>query len=110
MSEPVKFDSAGIRAALNTAEMRAVVKDAAEDIAANVREQHILVGPFAGQQGTSVDADGSQQIELPVKVVETRTDRAHAEVVLAHPAGIAAQAKYGALTKAAAEKGLQVHG
>jgi hypothetical protein len=38
------------------------------------------------------------------------TDRAHAVVVLAHAAGDAVQAKHGALSKAAAEAGLDFKG
>jgi hypothetical protein len=45
-----------------------------------------------------------------VKVKLSTTDRAHAEVILAHPAGIAVQAKHGALTKAASQAGLEVKG
>jgi hypothetical protein len=95
----VKLNHAGIAALLKSSEMDALVNDAAEKIAANVRAQGIRVGAFSG---------GSGEIELPVKTSATTTDRAHASVTLAHPAGIAVQAKHGALTKAAADAGLDV--
>lgn len=101
MTADIRFDAAGLRAALNTAEMRHLVEEAANRIAGHVREQGIEVGAFAG---------GGDDIPLPVKVVTDRTDRAHAEVVLAHPAGLAVQAKHGALTKAASAEGLTVRG
>lgn len=47
-------------------------------------------------------------IELPIVVDEYTTDRRAASVTIAHPAGLAAQAKYGVLTKAAAAVGLEV--
>lgn len=46
--------------------------------------------------------------EAQVVVRPYTTDRAAAAVSIAHPAGLAIQAKHGALTKAAASVGLQV--
>ena len=46
--------------------------------------------------------------EAQVEVRAYTTDRAAAAVSIAHPAGLAIQAKHGALTKAAASLGLQV--
>jgi hypothetical protein len=43
-----------------------------------------------------------------VRVDSYETDRARAEVWLAHPSGLAVQAKHGLLTKAASEAGLEV--
>ena len=101
MGKNVRLDHAGIAALLKSTEMHRLVQDAAEDIAEKVRAQDIEVGSFKGGHG---------EIPLPVEVEVTTTDRAHASVVLAHPAGIAVQAKHGALTKAAAEVGLEVKG
>lgn len=97
----VRLNHAGMAAILKSGEMQALVNRAAEDIAKNVRDQGIMVGAFKG---------GTGEIPLPVKVSTTTTDRAHASVVLAHPAGAAVQAKHGALTKAASAAGLDVKG
>lgn len=97
----VRLNHAGIAAILKSSEMQALVEGAAEEIAANVRAQGITVGAFKG---------GAGEIPLPVTVSTTTTDRAHASVVLAHPAGTAVQAKHGALTRAAAAAGLDVKG
>lgn len=45
---------------------------------------------------------------LPIIVDEYTTDRRAASVTIAHAAGLAAQAKHGVLTKAAASVGLEV--
>lgn len=101
MAEPVHFDKLGIGEILRSVEMHRMVQDAAEKMADHVRAQNIGVG----------DEDGGQyEIPLPVEANVTTTDRAHANVVLAHPAGVAVQAKHGALTKAASAEGLSVHG
>lgn len=100
MSKDVKLDHAGIAAILKSTEMHRLVQGVTEEVAGNVREQGIAVGAFSG----------SGEIPLPVKPDVTTTDRAHGRVVLAHPAGIAVQAKYGALTKAASQAGLEVKG
>ena len=71
----------------------------AEQIARNVRSLGIKVGDHDG---------GPREYDLPVKVKHSVTDRAKSTVVLAHPAGLAVQAKHGALTKAAAQAGLEV--
>jgi hypothetical protein len=96
----VKLNRAGIAAILKSGEMQALVAKAADEIAENVRGQGFTVGPLKG----------SGQIPLPVTVSTTVTDRAHASVILAHPAGIAVQAKHGALTRAASAAGLNVKG
>lgn len=97
----IKLDGDGIEAVLKSGGMRALVDATAEKVAENVRSLNIGVGDRDG---------GSREIPLPVKVKLSTTDRAHAEVVLAHPAGIAVQAKHGALTKAASQAGLEVKG
>lgn len=101
MASRVRLDSRGIAALLKSAPIDAAAKAAAEAVADNVRDQGITVGDKDG---------GSHEYDLPVKVFPHTTDRAHVVVALAHPAGLAVQAKHGALTKAAAQAGLDVKG
>ena len=97
----IRLDRRGIAALLKSSPVAAATKAAAEAVAENVRAQGIRVG----------DRDGGQsERELPVTVTMVTTDRAHANVTIAHPAGAAVQAKHGALTKAAAQAGLEVTG
>lgn len=100
MAKGVRLDHAGISALLKSAEMHRMVQDAAEELAGKVREQGLEVGAI----------EGNTQIPLPVTTEVATTDRAHARVVLAHPAGIAAEAKHGVLTKAASALGVEVKG
>lgn len=86
---------------LKSSRVAAATRRAAEDVAKNVRDMGIKVGDRDG---------GPHEYDLPVKVTMSTTDRAHANVTLAHPAGQAVQAKHGALTKAAAQAGLDVRG
>jgi hypothetical protein len=95
----VTLNHRGLAELLTSTEMHRLVQDVAEQIGRNVEAQGITVGDKDG---------GAHEIPLPVKVEVTTTDRAHGSVILAHPAGIAVQAKHGALTKAAAEAGLEV--
>lgn len=69
-------------------EMRGPVDAAARDIAARV--------------------DVGSVTEAEVTVRPYTTDRAAAAVSIAHPAGLAIEAKHGALKKAAASVGLEV--
>lgn len=94
----VRLDHDGIASLLKSGAMQALVTEAAEKVADNVRSQGILVD---GEPG---------EMPLPVETSVTTTDRAHASVTLAHPAGTATQAKHGALTKAASAAGLEVNG
>lgn len=100
MAGKVRLDHGGIAAILKSGGMQALVSSAAEEIAGNIRSQGITVGDFTG----------AGEIPLPVTVSVTTTDRAHASVTLAHPAGVAVQAKHGALTRAASAAGLTVKG
>jgi hypothetical protein len=86
---------------LNSKETARAVEALAEQVAGNVRDQGITVGDVDG---------GSHEIDLPVDVTAYDTDRARASVIIKHPAGLAVQAKRGALTKAASEAGLEVNG
>lgn len=100
MGKPrVTLNSAGILAKLQSAQMQAEIAAATEAVAANVRAMNIRVGDRDG---------GPHEADLPVKTEVVVTDRAHGRVTIAHPAGQAVQAKHGALTKAAAQAGLEV--
>lgn len=92
------LNSKGIAAILRSRATSEVTERAARAVADGVQGQRLQVGAFHGEG----------EINLPVKVTMTTTDRAHANVTLAHPAGQAVQAKHGALTKAAAQAGLDV--
>jgi hypothetical protein len=94
----IKLDHSGLAAISKSPEMRKLVTDTANRIAEEVDKQNIEVGAFKG----------AGEIALPVSVRNETTDRATATVVLAHPAGIAVEAKHGALTKAASAVGLEV--
>lgn len=101
MSKDVKLDHAGIGGLLKSTEMHRAIQEVTEQVAKNVEALGITVGDRDG---------GSHEYALPVKSDVTTTDRAHGQVILAHPAGIAVQAKRGALTKAASQAGLEVKG
>jgi hypothetical protein len=95
----VRINSAGARAVLNSTGVVAATQAAAEAVAENARDQDIKVG----------DRDGGKfEYDLPVTVKMFTTDRPHAVVALAHPAGDSVQAKNGTLTKAAGQAGLDV--
>lgn len=79
---------------------RTAARHAAEQVADAARAERIRVGD------TSRDGIGTE-IDLPVEVHDTA---AGASVVLAHPAGVAVQAKHGTLTRAASSVGLKVQG
>lgn len=100
MARKVSLNHAGVAAILKSTEMHQLVQDAAEKVAKHVGEQGITVGALSG----------NSEIALPVEVSVTTTDRAHARVTLAHPAGVAVQAKHGSLTRAASAEGLTVRG
>jgi hypothetical protein len=95
----VRLDGRRVAELLTSALIDEATREAAEAVAANVRDMDIKVGDKDG---------GRHEYDLPVTVQLVTTDRAHAIVALAHPAGEAVQAKHGALTKAAAQAGLDV--
>ena len=99
MANKIRLDFRGVAAILKSAEMERIVRLKAEQVARAVDAQAIKVGDRDG---------GPHEVDLPVKVSMTTTDRAHANVTIAHPSGQAVQAKHGALTKAAAQAGLDV--
>jgi hypothetical protein len=90
-----------IQTLLNQPGVRAATQKATEAVADGVRAMGISVGDRDG---------GARERELPVTTKLVTTDRPHGLVTLAHPAGMAVQAKHGALTKAAAQAGLDVRG
>lgn len=90
----IHLNHAGIAAILKSSAMQSAVHDAAEVI--------------AGHAGGIMVENGTE--ELPVLVEDRITDRAETTVVLAHAAGLAAQAKYGVLTGGAGRGGYQVTG
>lgn len=92
----VKLSSSGAADVLRSAGAHAIVEQAVERIAADVRSLGIMVDGIPGDH------------ELPVTTSVSTTDRAHGRVTLAHPAGQAVQAKHGALTKAADSIGADV--
>lgn len=84
----IRIDYAGLGEVLRSREMAQAVDDLAEAIADGVR---------AGISDPLIAAT--------VEVDHYTTDRAAAAVTIAHPAGLAIQAKHGALTRAAAAAG-----
>jgi hypothetical protein len=98
MARNVKLNSRGIEEVAKSREMRAVITDLAEQIADNARAQGVRV---EGEPGDT---------PLPVEVSSYITDRARSSVILAHPAGLAVQAKHGTLSRAASQAGLTVRG
>lgn len=92
----VRPNRKGLTAALRTREARKAVDELAEKVADHARD---IVPDVEGIPG---------DIPQPVKVQSYDTDRARATVWLAHPAGLAVQAKHGTLTKAASAAGLEV--
>lgn len=92
----VHLDRRALNAVLRGARVEKAVTDLAEKVADHARAIAPAVEGIPGD------------IELPVRVDGYETDRARAEVWLAHPSGLAVQAKHGTLTKAASAAGLEV--
>lgn len=97
----IHWNDAGIRAALNAAGVATEVEATAELVADEIRREGSWDRLVEGIPG---------DIDIPVKVSTYTSDRPRASVHLAHPSGLAVQAKNGALTKAAAALGLEVNG
>ncbi len=93
MAKDVKLDHRGISQLLKSLEMREAVHSAAENAAAALRSD-----PSVVRNGVAVTVE------------DYTTDRAACSVSIAHPAGVAIQAKHGSVTKAARAAGLQVKG
>lgn len=99
MATKVHLDSKGLLKALEQRGIKTAVDEMAERVAERVRSYGITVGDKDG---------GSHEIDLPVTIDSYKSDRPRASVFLAHAAGLAVQAKHGALTRAAADLGLEV--
>lgn len=56
----------------------------------------------------AANVDVGSVTDAPVEVHSYETDRAAASIVIAHPAGIAIEAKHGSLRRAAASQGYEV--
>jgi hypothetical protein len=65
-----------------------------------------VVEAKANEIAASVDVGSVTDAKVGVRMVIT--DRAHANVTIMHPAGIAMEAKHGTLRRAAATAGLEV--
>lgn len=97
----VTLNHKGIAQLLRSHQMQRLIHDKAEEVARNVEAQGITVGDREG---------GSSEYPLPVEIDDAVTDRARSSVILAHPAGLAVQAKRGALSRAASAAGLELGG
>lgn len=87
----IELDHAGIAEVLKSGEVHAAVAHFAGLVAANV------------QASESVARHGA-----PVRVLNTTTDRAKSLVTIAHAGGLGIEARYGVLTRAAGDAGLEV--
>lgn len=93
MSTDIHLNRAALERVAESAAIKKACKRAGGRIADAVRDQGITVG----------DVDrGKSEYPLPVNVEDDGT------VLLAHAAGVAVQAKHGALTRAAAAAGFEV--
>ena len=91
MAYRIKLHHAGIAEVLKSDEVAVALGNVADAIAATA-EAH----------------DEVQRHGVDVEVEEYETDRVAFSVTLAHPAGRAIEAKYGTLTQAAGDAGLEV--
>lgn len=98
MSVPIRFDPASLGAVLKGSQMQDAVRHVAEAIAANVDAQGLVAQSGVGNVGPEIK--GTVRVSV--------SDRARATVTIAHPAGIAMQAKHGVLTRAANAAGFEV--
>ncbi|MGZ0151877.1 hypothetical protein ACXJJ3_32795 [Kribbella sp. WER1] len=75
--------------------------------------QEILLSGAVGAEITRLAQAVAANADVPsyaeVVVDEYTTDREAASVTIRHPAGVAIQAKYGSLTRAASAVGLEVN-
>lgn len=95
MGTTVHLNQAALARLLESREIKDACTALGEQVADRVRTQGIDVEHIPGD------------IDLPVGVFENSEGVA---VIIAHPSGLAVQAKDGALTRAAAALGLEVHG
>lgn len=88
----VRLNHDGVRAILNSTEVREVIDSASESVGSRTRES------YAGINS-----------EAEVVVESYTTDRAAGRVLVKHPVAMGYEAKYGALTSAALAEGLEVN-
>jgi len=93
MSRIVRLDRVGMSMMLKQSEVRSAISDVAQAVANTARSN-----------------EGVAKHDAEIKVEDYTTDRAASAVLIKHPIGMGIQAKYGALTQAAASQGLQVKG
>lgn len=98
----VRLDRDGMREMLQSAGVADEIRGRAEDMASSIRSR----GHTADDENISGQA---VTVPLPVELRSYQTDRAAIGVMLAHPAGLGMQAKYGLLTRAASAAGLDVN-
>lgn len=87
----VRLDRVGMSMMLKQAEVRSEITSIAEAVGNAARSN-----------------EGVVKHSAEIKVEHYTTDRAASAVLIKHPIGVGIQAKYGALTQAAAAQGLQV--
>jgi len=87
----VRLNKLGMRQMLTSGEVAQTISEIAEAVGNAARSN-----------------PGVAKHEAEIKVETYTTDRAAAAVLIKHPIGMGIQAKYGALTQAAAARGLQV--
>ena len=81
MIERVKLNRSGVRSVLTSTQVESELRRIAEQAASTARSRGVLVE--------------NKTVPIPVEVRTSRSgNRAHAYVVLAHPAGLAVEAKY----------------
>lgn len=97
MAPKLRLDRAGIAAVLRSAPVESAVSDLAEGVASRIHET-AHDGPVPVETRSRVASGGRISARPAV------------DVILAHPGGLAIEAKYGALTKAASAAGLEVRG
>jgi hypothetical protein len=89
----VRLDRVGMSLMLKQSEVRNEITSLAEAVGSAARSN-----------------EGVAKHDAEIKVEHYTTDRAASAVLIKHPIGMGIQAKYGALTQAAASQGLQVKG
>lgn len=93
MANKIILNHKGIEEILKV-RMRKPIDELADRIAARVDVGSVTDAPVQVRSGVTTSM---------------RTNRARASVTIAHPAGLAMEAKHGTLRKAAASVGLEVH-
>lgn len=88
MLSNIKLDHAGMKEMLQSAEVATAVHDLAEEVA--------------------TELIGRSHPDAEIVVDDYTTDRAASSVTVKHPSALGYQAKFGMVTRAAAEVGLEV--